>query len=719
MNATLYFIFRCILAILLCYSSFVSIYISFFKNKQFDFLTLFFTLTLFAFAVFSLQELYNRTLNAINLILNVTQNSLLNIKNILQKISCIFWNWPYIYSKKQKDKDRSYIPGLNKTDHDFRKQPFGIKNPATNKKKWIGLLVLCLISLLIGFVNVASQYHRGVFFDEITQFSKGANNVIVGSYSQQQPPLDYYFSSFSHSLFGNNKFAIRFHAMLFYLVLSLTISLGLWFFCSSLWISALGTGLFLINHVIRLHAVNARPLALALFTGFLFLFFYLSYCSKRQTDKKSLFPVLASQYLFVMSIGLQPVIFIISLFISSFWLFPYNKKQIFTNLFLSNTVTAGLTLPFYLKMWEFGKSIRNFKIISWESINSYIANLDIFYFIEKYFFSFYEQMSLFFLMTLIGFFALALVKKSAEKLTVIILLSALLFPLIYDSVFNIFIFYPWFNDWYIITSSFFLILFVILFLTEINEYLKNKKLAVWLLLSFSILFLINIYNQIYAIKNETRFNFPYKNNTVEKTYDYLKLEGNPKDMAVMFHLQTIASPKGSDFIHSPILYHNPETHPAIIKKTVKYSPTDEDHIYYIDWKNRQQIKRQKIFFITFFDNDTDAAYTVLSHFITGVQIGEYAVFEYVFKAKDKEREYINFLSRLILKTPKKQQPILYETLLYYMYKNKVQIKFNNLLKQYKELEPALYELSPFFNFSNHFILKKRVKYFENLNWIPK
>ena len=693
MNA-IYFLFQCLLSLLLCYASFVSLNISFVKNRQFDFLTLFFVSTLVFFSAVILIEIFKQ----------IQTFSLKKIFNEFKKI--IFLNH------------------FNKPNSHYTE----LKGHKSKQKMW-GLLVLCLISLLIGFFNVSTQYPRGVFFDETTQFGKShvKKNTIEASYRQQQPPLDYYFSAFSGQIFGKSKWAVRFHAMLFYLILSLILPLGLYFFCSSLWITAMGTALFLINHTVWLLAVYARPLCLALLTGFLFLFFYLSYCKKRPADKHSLFPILASQYLFVMSIGLQPVIFIVALFISSFWLLIDNKKETFKKLFFSNVATGLLALPFYLQMWDVGQSNFKFKTTSWTSISSYIANLDISYFFEKYFFTFYEQMSLTFLVLVIGLAVVALIKKSLSKLTAIALCSALLFPLLYDFVFNVFILWPWFNNWYFVVLSLFIIWFFILALKEINDYLschtvfsKKKLWQIGFFLPVSALFVWNVYCQAVAIKNETRFHHPYRDNSVERVYDYLKERGGPKDIAVFFILRPILLSKADDFTFNSLFYYDQKFHPILNQKTLHYYPFYSDEIYYIDWKNMPKPENQKIFFIVKIEADQDQAYIVLSSFMEGRSIGRYAVFERELKEENRQKEYINFLTGLIAKTHIKQQVVLYETLLYYMYKNKNKNKFNQLLKKYRELESDIDDIIPKnYKHSSRTELKRKVKYFENLDWSLK
>ena len=290
MNPIVFF-FQCFLSLFLCYSSIVSVYISFFKKNHFDFLTIFFVLTFISFTLLSLWQIYNFA-------------------------KMLFKKQP----SKATSKRKNFIEKLRK-----------------NKKQLV-LLALCLISFLTGIFIAHNQYHfRGLSGAETHQFfSSTLDNITIieASYKQQQPPLDYYFSSFSNELWGMNKFAVRFHAIIFYLILSLILPLMFWFFCSSLWTVILGFLLFSINHAIIFHSADGRPLSLSLLTGSLFLFFYMCYCKDSQSKKNSLFfPVLSSQYLFIISIGLQPVIFIVSLFLSSFYLLFKGKNQFLKNCF--------------------------------------------------------------------------------------------------------------------------------------------------------------------------------------------------------------------------------------------------------------------------------------------------------------------------------------------------------------------------------------------------
>ena len=684
---TISFCLQALLCFLLVYSSFVTVFVSFIKNRHFGWQTLFLVATLTFFAGFSLYQVF------------VT----------------------YRQTKKTKT---------------FTK-PLKQKNKQQNKKFFL-LLILAFNNLFIGFFNVSSQYPRGFNSAEIAQFSLagGTKSTIKGSYRQQQPPLDYYFSAFSFKILGENKFAMRFHALYFYLILSFIFPLGVYFFSSSLWITATTTSLFLINHVIRLHSMDARPLSLSLLTGFLFLFFYFSYIQNhRQKSEKnhqqntlknklSLFSVLSSQYLFVMSIGLQPVIFVITLFLSSFWLLK--EKKTFQKLFLTHISTALLVLPFYINIIRFAKSAYKFKD-PLNAMPSSFEDFNLLYFIEKYFFSFYKEMSLFFLIVIISLFAVKIHFKRHYPPSSIFLLMMLycliLFPLIYNSVFNVLIIWG-LHDWYFITFSLFLLFFMTFALKEIDQYLQSKRWRMIYFFPFFLLFIQNLYQQSLAIKNKTQFHFPYQDNSIEKIYDYLKQEGSPKDMSLDFSLVPIVFWRPADSSMNKPFFHKEDSHPLVISHYVEYYQTPpffheikSDMIYYINWKQLTKRGKQSIFFVSQTeDSDYNLGVEILSHFLPVHKAGVFKVFELILTKEDKEKEYLDFLHKLNNKTPKKHKGVLLETLLHYAYKNKDKTEFQKLLEEYRNIEMSLDELAHFNKYPGRFELRRRVKYFENLEW---
>lgn len=677
------FFFQCFLSLLLCYASIVSVYLSFLKNRYFDSLTIFFVLTLVSFAVFSLWQMYRTVKNKKQLLKRSVLNSLF---------------------------ERLFLRRFSGTD----------------KKKLLFLFAICFLNFSAGFFSVYTQYSRGIHVSEQGQFFLSQEDTMRSSYNQQQPPLDYYFSYFSSELWGINKFSVRFHAMVFYLVLSLILPLMLWFFCSSFWAVALGSFLFSLNHAIRLHSMDGRPLSLALLTGFLFLFFYMSYCrnSESKEQQSLFFSVLSSQYLFVISIGLQPVVFIVTLFLSSFWLLLENRKVIFKKLFLSHVLTAVLVLPFYIKMYSFSQDTYKLKKNFLEEIASYIEHYNISDLFKTYFYPFYEQLNFSFFILIFGLLIIVFSRKKLSDLTVQIGFCLIAFPLLFDFLFSIAIAWDLQFRYYIVYSVF-LIFFCALVLNDILKWLGKKKWKVYFfLISAVILFMWNSWNQIITIKKESRFQFPYRDNSVEQVYGYLKKEGKSEDLIIELSLTQPPVYRSKDLSFFNSFFYDPNHSPNFISFyliTTNSPPfffeNDGDNIPYVDWKNLSSEENKKIFFVVNNEREEDKAYSVLSGFMEEQhRIGEFSIFEWAFKTKNREQEYKKFLFHLIEKTSPKYQAALYETLLYYACENKNKDQFIQLLKKYKALEPSLDEFTKFMKLPARFVLKRRAKFFKNMDY---
>lgn len=671
------FLFYCLLNLILLYSSFVSAYISFFRYRHFDFLTLLFVFSLILLTLLTSYQTYR----------------------FLKKLD---------------------ITVKNK----FR----------LNKKNIVGLISIIILTVGTAYFHVHSQYPRGLHAAEFGQYSQAikSSDVIDGAWREQQVPLDYYFSAFSHTVFGKGKFSIRFHAMSFYLILSFLLPLGLWFLSSSIWITLMSSLLFLSNHTVTLHSVDGRPLSLVLLTGFLFLFFYLLILHKERESRNLLsiefLSIVSSQYLFVMSIGLQPVVLIISLFATSFpFLLMMHKGEKIKFLLLSHLIVGILSLPFYIKMISFGKSCHKFSEITVEKLITYVTNLDLLVLFQKFFHPSYGQLKYFFLVLVAGSLALVFIKKKKRwpsvTLTLIMLSTSIMFIFAIDFIFTILINWE-LHRWYFILIALLLIFFATLALKDFIAYLDGKKIKIPIISLITILFSWNLFSQFVYIKDKSRFWYPYKDNNVEKAYHYVKQKGSSSDFLMPFSLTQLPILRSSFGWRIESVYSTPNRDPKVINATIKVTESPpffhemtRDTIPFIDWKKDSHEKNQKIFFITENDLHDDKAYFVLSSFMDEVRIGRLSIFEWIVKGEKKEEMYKKFLMKLVEKTPHRYRAPLYETLIYYACRNKNYKKFHLLLEDYRKLEPYLdevtddaFKLRPKFSLKRRWMLFKERKY---------
>ena len=99
-------------------------------------------------------------------------------------------------------------------------------------KKLMVFFLYCLG--LMSFNIVQEMKTRPVWLDEYTQFKKVIDsntrlrNIVTIAASEQQPPIDYYLSSFAYRLFKWKEYAPRFHAILSYVLLTLLLFIYFW-----------------------------------------------------------------------------------------------------------------------------------------------------------------------------------------------------------------------------------------------------------------------------------------------------------------------------------------------------------------------------------------------------------------------------------------------------------------------------------------------------------
>ena len=545
--------------------------------------------------------------------------------------------------------------------------------------------------------------------------SSSANDIIQVSYHQQQPPLSYYFSSFSDQLWKNKKFAMRFHAMSFHLLLSFILPLALYSFFPTLRITLFGSLFFFLNHTIRLHAVDGRPLNLALLTGLLFVFFYLSSFNKRPK-----FLILtASQYLFVVSIGLQPVILVFSLFLSSFMKLFSGQKKIFKTLLLSHIVTALLVLPYYTYMYLFANSAHKYHTPSFNRLEAYMQGFGLREFLERYLFPFYSEMTLFVLLLLFVWSIVIIVQKKISQQTLIAALTTLGFILFFDAIFRFFINWS-LENWYFIVWSLPLIVFITSIFNDTVSFFLKRKEKLFVLLPLLSVFLWNACNQIILFQKEERFAYPYHDNDIERVYHYLKENGHPTDIVLQLSLVPIPISRESHLYNFKKFFFQLGLHPLPLKHSIRvaeappfFNEDMDDMIYYLNWNDIPTKQDQKIFIVSanngFPENRTQA---ILSQLTKEHRIGNFSIFTFFLNKEDRERQYKDLLHRFLEKTPPKHSTALYETLLYYACRNGDDKKHGELLKQYEALEPLLDEFTGYLKFPSRFALRRRVKIFK-------
>ncbi len=200
-------------------------------------------------------------------------------------------------------------------------------------------------------VRLMKFNEMNIWIDEYSQYRRSlSRDLYQSAFAESQPPLDYLFTFLSVQLFGAKAFALKVGPLLWgYLSLFALFFMGQTLKVSKK-INLLMTTLYLGHPLIIGYHLEGRPYSLALFLGFLCFNAHLSF----KKNKTSPLHLLSANILFLLSIGLQPVVFIISTFLSFVLILPH-KKRTYT---LVNFFSLLLVIPLYL--WLISKNSNGF-----------------------------------------------------------------------------------------------------------------------------------------------------------------------------------------------------------------------------------------------------------------------------------------------------------------------------------------------------------------------
>jgi hypothetical protein len=187
--------------------------------------------------------------------------------------------------------------------------------------------------VLLGFftlvVLIRLMFHSSypLTSDELSQHRFGSNSIFLNSLGHQQPAGAYILSFFSVKIFGYTEFGIR------ATVYGLGAMLSVYFYCFLRVLkiknstSLLVTLAFSLNPVVFQYGITSRPISLGLIFCLFVVFEYLLRFSQKESNWKSYLCLLVFSQFFLVTLGFQPPIFILSIFFVGFFL--YFKKRDF------------------------------------------------------------------------------------------------------------------------------------------------------------------------------------------------------------------------------------------------------------------------------------------------------------------------------------------------------------------------------------------------------
>lgn len=487
-----------------------------------------------------------------------------------------------------------------------------------NKNVVYGVYFLIfIIAFLMRLYNIE---FRDVWMDEDRQSGYAAQglfdlDITQCAAAQSQPPLDPFIQSICISNFGINEIGVRIHTaflgamtvLMFYILLSGILENKFPVILASV-VLAFHPWLIHYNRV-------GRPVGTGVFFAVLYLLVllhFLVHAKDKKENKRGLLLLVIVQTWFLLSVGFQPLIFVLT---SSLSLLPFlfNKKYFFKTaaVYLSSLVSFALAYPIlnlviakntrlYLKPAPLPDHIvtffKNLISINFETYINYYKPL-----VENY-------MLLYIIVLILGsaglIYTLIFKKKNTINLLFLyFLIFTLVYPLVFESLFNTLINYH-VKLWYYLTLTPVLIagLGVGLYYSQsfLSHLLKSKP---QLLISskypiqvfFMVIFLFSFYGNTQSLK-ET---YKIQNREWEKVYELFKYHSAPEDTAYIFNL-TPPWRWSPTYFYSQKFYYKKETERYVHLKSKRNIADDfqniqlgkeKGNIYIVILKSRVKLKK--------------------------------------------------------------------------------------------------------------------------------
>jgi 4-amino-4-deoxy-L-arabinose transferase-like glycosyltransferase len=423
---------------------------------------------------------------------------------------------------------------------------------ALRKNKTVIYLLIFIVALLFRLYNIE---YRDVWMDEDAQSGvsgRGIFDMDMPQYSAcyEQPPIDYLIQSAGIFNFGMSEIGLRIHiavlgalsVLLFYIMMGKIIE--------NRFVVILTSMIFAFHPWLIHYSRVGRPVGTGVFFAVLYLFVlfdFLVHARDRKTNTITFILLIIVQTWFLLSVGFQPLVFILT---SSISLFPFlfNKKYFFKTalVYLSGLISFSFAYPILKLSIERGSEMYLEQASFLEHVLTVFKNLVSITF--KAYIKYYKPLIdkyeiLFFIGLILGIAGLihVIISKKKNATTLLFLyfiIFTLAYPLIYASIFKALIkFYVTIRYYLSFTPVLIAGLGVGLyyglsFLTHLmyNKYkLRLRYLPYGFIL---IIFLFSFYGNAQNLKE--MYWVQYRD--WEKVYELFKYHSSPGDTAYIINL---------------------------------------------------------------------------------------------------------------------------------------------------------------------------------------
>jgi hypothetical protein len=495
---------------------------------------------------------------------------------------------------------------------------------------------------------------RSIWLDEYTQFKKVTddllvkNNIVNVAASEQQPPLDYFFSSSAFSFLGWSPLAVRIHAVVFYFILFALIFLYTWEKYRSLVTQSIIMMIFVSTPLFRYYAIEGRPTMLASLSIF---FYYIEVETFFQEQKKTFCPFLfLATFIAAMAIGIQTqlIVFIYSIIIY-LTIFKKNRESS-TKFLITHLAVLFACLPVLILMYNHSNQSHQFVSAQniWNVVLSKVNLLD-FFNIVSYNITSSNFEYVFWILLLIASFKTIFSKYSPVKsLGYFFLFFPIALYFIFISIIN----WPFTRKYYISFLIFLLPLWMYV-LHSLSKNLKARHIRVALVL-ISLTVTFGLSRNSKSILSHIEI----ESHTYTKELYQSLIDPKFTNYSISFNLPVLGQWRGSEWINREFYggedtyFHNPEE-----KKLI--------HNLHISWNKIPNDKPIKVHLVI---NTTKSLYrhSILTHVNELLpqheikKFGKQTVVSVVWNPKEAPERWESFLSQLEERLPPDYKYIFHE-----------------------------------------------------------
>lgn len=191
---------------------------------------------------------------------------------------------------------------------------------------FIFIVISFFVPFLVGYLFL---HANSIWLDEFTEYSVAftTGDLFTHSAQTQQPPLGLLFRKLGLIFFGVNEFGLRGTSTFFFGLFGAVNYLWMKDFTKSASYSLLGSIFISLNVWLVTYSTEARPYTISMFFCALFIYFLYDHFQRAAKSKKINAALTITSVLWLLSISMQPLLFVALILVSCVFVTLINKNE--------------------------------------------------------------------------------------------------------------------------------------------------------------------------------------------------------------------------------------------------------------------------------------------------------------------------------------------------------------------------------------------------------